>query len=108
MSTKPKNPGGRPPLGLDVTVMVRVSSGWAKAVDAWGERQKPVLGRAAAIRELVERGLGTEGVAMPRPGIPYREITVDGRSATVVQINKVEITVFDDGEVRTAIKRRGK
>src|SRR5262245_56170454 len=108
MTTKPKSPGGRPPMGLDVTVMVRVSSAWADAVDDWGERHKPTLGRAAAIRELVERGLATEGVAMPRPGLPYREVTIEGRNATVVQLGKVEVTAFADGEVRTATKRRGK
>jgi hypothetical protein len=45
---------------------------------------------------------------MPRPGLPYREITIEGRNATMVQVGKVDLTVFDDGEVRTTTKRRGK
>jgi hypothetical protein len=97
MTTKPKNPAGRPPMGLDVTVMVRVAKGWADAVDAWGEQQDPPLGRAAAIRALVELGLGANGVP---PGLPYQEVTIDGRSATVMLVGKVEVTVFGDGEVR--------
>ena len=68
-------------------------------------RSVRVLARQA--RELVERGLGTEGVAMPRPGLPYREVTVDGRSAILIQVGKVELTVFtDDGEVRVLPRRK--
>jgi hypothetical protein len=85
--------------------MVRVAQGWADAVDAWGERQKPALGRAAAIRALVERGLSAEGV---QTGLPCQQVAINGRKATVVLVGKTELTVFDDGDVRITTKRRGR
>jgi uroporphyrinogen-III synthase len=92
---------------LDVTMMLRASSDWVEAIDRWRERQPDQLPRSVAIRDLVERGLASAGVPVRR-GLPYQQHSIDAREATMVQVGRVNLTVFDDGEVRIITKRRGK
>jgi hypothetical protein len=104
--TAKKGTAGRPSMGVHISMALRVSPNWADAVDAWAARQKDKPKRSEAVRELVERGLQAEGVAVAPPGLPYQDLTVDGRSATMMQFGRVDVTVFADGEVRVVQRAR--
>jgi hypothetical protein len=95
---------GRKDAMKDQNLMMRVSADWLAVIDEWRHAQlddRP--SRSEAVRRLVERGLESKGA-----GVPFRHLPIDGRSATVVQLWRTEVTVFADGEVRITTKRRGK
>ncbi len=78
--------------------MMRVSTDWLRGtIDRWRLAHPDSLSRAEAIRRLVDAGLNSEG------GLAR---TIDGRRASVGKIGKVEVTVFDDGEVRVVTRHR--
>jgi hypothetical protein len=106
MTTKPKRPVGRPATAKNTSavIAVRVPLEFANAFESWRKQQPGDPPISTAIRDLIERGLQAEGVAVAPPGLPYQDLTIDGRNATMVQVGRIDVTVFADGEVRTAIR----